>query len=170
MTSPNLRQPNFSNFKNSHVTKVLIALVLEYAKVSFELLQVCTRDTRWRTTCSMWNISFFMATACGSQGLPISHLQINSSPSKGLVHKLIFVIPLYVPLNSMKTYTFSYVFKTWHRKPQRKHSLCFTEYISKIRIFILKICQIFFRQMSVFMQCICQSFPLPKFPSIRYIQ
>ena len=44
MNSPNLLQPNFSNFK--HVTRGLIALVLEYANVNFEVLQACTNKNQ----------------------------------------------------------------------------------------------------------------------------
>ena len=48
----------------------------------------------------------------------------------------------------------------WHRKPQRKHSLCFTEYISKIRIFTLKIAKFSFAK------CI-YTVNLPKLPAAK---
>ena len=170
MNSPNLRQPNFSNFKKSHVIKVLTALVLEYGKVNFELLQACTCDTRWRTTCSMWHISFFMATACGLPGLPKSHSQINSSPSNGLVHKLIFVIPCTIEFN--KNVSFSAVFKTFDTVNLEVNIHYVLRNIFPRYVFSLRKFHKFsnFLSPNVFMQWICQSFPLPKFPSIRDIQ
>ena len=125
----------------------------------------------WQTTCSMWLISFFMATASGSQGLPISHSQIDSSPSNGLVHKLLYLwYPRTIEFNSMKTCTFSAVFMTfdtanldvnvhyvlWNIFLVYFHSENFTNLLN----FLLP---------NVFMQWIRQSFPLSKFPSIRYM-
>ena len=51
----------------------------------------------WPTTCSTWLISFFVATTCGSQGLPISHLQINPSSSTNF-----YICDTLVQLNSTK--------------------------------------------------------------------
>ena len=81
----------------------------------------------WPTTCSTWPISFFMATAWGSQGLPISHPQINFSPLNGLVHKLLYLwYPHTIEINE-NVYIFYCLHDFWHRKPRCKRSLCFTE-------------------------------------------
>ena len=127
--------------------QLLIALVLEYAKVNFELLQVCTGNTRWRTTCSTWHISFFMSVQ------PVD-LSIERVSPQTYIHDTLVCT---IEFNKNK-YIFCCLQDFWYRKPQRKHSLCFTQYISKIRIFTLKIAK-----------CI-YTVNLPKFPSIRYIQ
>ena len=81
----------------------------------------------WPTTCSTWLISFFMATAWGSQGLPISRSQINFSPSNGLVHKLLYSwYPHTIEFNE-NVYIFCCLHDFWHHKPRCKCSLCFTE-------------------------------------------
>ena len=109
----------------------------------------------WPTTCSTWLISFFMATACGSQGLSICHSQINSSPLNGLVHKLLYLwYPRTIEFNE-NVYIFCCLHNFWYRKPWHKRLLCFTEYISKIFFnwIISQIRQIFFHQM-----CLCSEF------------
>ena len=60
-----------------------------------------------------------------------------------------YICDTLVPLNSTKTCTLCCLHNFRHSKPRRKHSVCFTEYISKTSLArrISQIRQIFFHQM-----------------------
>ena len=119
----------------------------------------------WSTACSTWLTSFFMATACGLHRLPISHSQINSSPSNGLVHTLLYSWYL-ILLNSMKTCTFSAVFTTFDTVNLNVN----VHYVLRnilLRYFDSdKYAKFYSPKFNVFMQWICQCFLPPKFLSI----
>ena len=74
---------------NAKVHLVTVHLIIPPHLMNIEQIDDIRLGT-WPITCSMWLTSFFMATVCGSQGLPISHSQINFSPLNTLVHKLLY--------------------------------------------------------------------------------
>ena len=84
----NVVSPKAIEMANAKVHPFTVHLIIPPHLMNIEQIDDIRLRT-WPTTCSTWLTSFFMATVCGSQGLPILHSQINFSPSNGLVHKLL---------------------------------------------------------------------------------